>query len=742
MARLLVLAALPILLGADWADLAPTKPMVDQPGSILFADQKRRFQDASLRESQAFDAVTTRQQWEAFRDPRIEALRKSLGPLPARTAMPNVVVTRELDGDGYQICNLLYESNPGVWVSANLYLPAKPPAKMPGILIATSHHTAKTNGELQDMGMTWARAGVAVLVPDALGYGERRQHRFTQESDYPKPYRVSRQDYYFRYNSHLELTTVGESLMTRLVGDLMRGVDVLLSLKGIDPQRIALLGSVAGGGDPAGVTAALDPRISTVVPFNFGGWQPESTRTERPDRDFPWFGDGYWESSRGLRNGARDGFAHWVIVGSIAPRNLLHSHEFAWDPKADPAWPRLQKVFGFYDASSHLRFAHGTGTLKGSPPESSHCTHIGQVHRKMIHPAFQEWLGLPIPEEYSRRRPSSDLICWTDDARQRLKPRDLASTLREEADRVITKAVSDYEKLPEMERTASLRATWTRVLGKTGPNLTPGVTTQAEETIPAGTVKRFVLETEPGIPVPVTLITPKGASARVPVALFVAQDGQAAYLKQRSAILEQFLKGGVAVALVDVRGTGETRVGTSASRGSSRTSLSQSEAMLGSSVIAKQLYDLRTVVRWVGSRPEIDAKRIGIWGESFAPTNPADRDPAAPLDAPDLPAVAEPGAPLLAMLAGLTDDAIKGIATRGSLESYRSLLQGPYLYVPHEVVMVGGVTTGDLPLLRRQLGDRLVDLGDRVNGINQRVNGPSLKPEAGATMLIQRLTQN
>src|SRR5205823_1013704 len=264
-----------------------------------------------------------------------------------------------LDGDGYRTHNLVYETRPGLWVSANLYLPAKPPEKMPGVLISHSHHTPKTHGELQDMGMTWARSGVAVLVPDHLGHGERRQHDFRTEKDYDKPFRVGRQDYYFRYNSNLQLSAAGESLMGWMVWDLMRGVDVLLKQPTIDPGRIIVLGAVAGGGDPAGVTAALDPRIACVVPFNFGGWQPESSAVADPDRDFAWFGEGYWESTRGLRGGAAGGFAHWVIVGSVAPRPVVYAHEFAWDAAKDPAWPRLQKVFSFYGANDKLAVVHG-----------------------------------------------------------------------------------------------------------------------------------------------------------------------------------------------------------------------------------------------------------------------------------------------------------------------------------------------------------------------------------------------
>ena len=44
-----------------------------------------------------------------------------------------------------------------------------------------------------------------------------------------------------------------------------------------------------------------------------------------------WFGIPSWEPTRCLRLGARDGFAHWMIVGSVAPRRLIYAHEFARD---------------------------------------------------------------------------------------------------------------------------------------------------------------------------------------------------------------------------------------------------------------------------------------------------------------------------------------------------------------------------------------------------------------------------
>ena len=100
----------------------------------------------------------------------------------------------------------------------------------------------------------------------------------------------------------------------------------------------------------------------------------------------------------------------------------------------------------------------------------------------------------------------------------------------------------------------------------------------------------------------------------------VAQDGKAAFLTAREAVIATFLKGGVAVCLPDVRGTGETRSGASADWKSSRASLSQSNLMLGQPVLGAQLRDLRTVISQLRTFDAIDAKRIAVWGDSFAQT--------------------------------------------------------------------------------------------------------------------------
>ncbi len=170
-------------------------PDKDGKFSTVLADYaKKRLAEANDRDRQFWSKVATRDDWEKFRQPRVQMLRESLGTWPAVPKVVPTRITKTIEADGYCIDNLLYESRPGVWVTGNLYRPSDRRDKMPVLLIAHSHHAPKHEGELQDMGVTWAKLGCLVLVTDLLGHGERRQHPFHSAQDYPKEFRVGRQD--------------------------------------------------------------------------------------------------------------------------------------------------------------------------------------------------------------------------------------------------------------------------------------------------------------------------------------------------------------------------------------------------------------------------------------------------------------------------------------------------------------------------------------------------------------------
>lgn len=697
---------------------------------------------AIQRENIAWSGVDTQEDWERFRDQRIDAMRESLGQFPPVPKDLNLQTTGTIAGDGYRIENLVFERRPGLFVTANLYLPAKPRASMPAILISHSHHAPCTQGELQDMGMTWARQGCAVLVMELLGHGERRQHPFVSSSDYPESFRVSRQDYYFRYNNGLQLDLVGESLIGWFAWDLMRGVDLLCARDDVDQDRIILIGAVAGGGDPAGVTAALDDRIDAVAPFNFGGPQPDYSIPEDAEAEFYFFGVPHWEMTRSLRLGGRDGFAHWVIVGSVAPRRLIYSSEFGWDRERDPVWPRLEKVFDFYDARDHLDVAHGRGSLKGRPPDNTHCTNVGVYHRSQFYPHLERWFGMePPPEEFQQRKDSSELKCLTPEVKQKLKP--LHVLARELGTQRLEKARTQRRGLSPAEQRQKLQDDWSRLLGNINPVSDPMVVHSSVD-VKGGTIinkdgtliKQELLEVEEGIVVPVVSLAGSEALFHndAPLVIMISRGGKQELLRHRADEIAKLVEEGTIVCLPDLRGTGETRQGTDLGRSSTNTALSCRDLVLGQTMLGSRLRDLRSVVRYVSSKHK---GPIALWGESLAEPNPADRSEVVPYGVDNPNIHGEPTAGLLALLCGLYEDDVDAVCARGTFASFESLLNSPFLYIPHDAVVHGALTVSDVSDLAAAIAPRPVLMKKSIDGLNRLVAPDEIHEDPAAWILRQ-----
>ena len=706
--------------------------------SMINRDLRRRRDAANERNRAEWSAIQDRNQWKAYRNIRLARLRESLGDFSTPPKRLDVRVTGSIAGNGFHIENLVYETRPGDWVAGNLYVPAKKSESMPGILIAHAHHRPKVQGELQDMGMTWARAGCVVLVIDQLGYGERRAHPFDGPEDYPQvEYRHWRQDYYYRYDSGIQLQLIGESLMGWMVWDLMRGVDLLLSRDGIDRDRIILLGAVAGGGDPCGVTAALDQRISAAVPFNFGGPQPE-TRYPLPDdaeTSFNYLMGSYWESTRGLRRTAVDGFFHWVIVGGIAPRRLIHAHEFAWDGERDPVWRRFQKIYGeFYGLPHNLAFAHGKGLLRQRPPQSSHCTNIGAFHRRMIHPVFNRWFDIDVTtdDEYSDRRTPEELICLTESVRREIEPVGFVQRVSELAGQQLGRARRQAASLALDERRRILRENWSRLLGDVTLPDQPRVSS-AEVSELGGVdssrairTERIALKVEPDVVVPLVLMSTEKAS-ELPVVVALAQGGKQAFLKHRAGEIAELIAGGAAVCLPDFRGTGETKAGTSRGRTSGDGNRSVNMLLYDQSLLGQRLRDLKAVLAYLRSRPEGQTRPICLWGDSFAEVNPPDTQFKVPYDVSGRPHQSEPLGGILALLGGLFDKDIQGIYIASVLSRFESVLSSPHVYVPHDVVVPGVLTVGDLSDVASMIAPRPLQITALVDGLNRPLSIAQLR---------------
>jgi dienelactone hydrolase len=721
---------------------------------MLRNDLSVRLRDANQQDADSVYQVRWQQAWEQLRDARLEALRKSMGTPP--TTPPQIETTGSIRGEGFRIEKLVVSGRPGLPIAAHLYLPEPLRANMPAMLICSSHHNPKYQGELQDMGMTWARAGCLVLVPETIGHGERRQQPFGM-----------REDYHSRYTIGVQLQLVGQSLAGWMVADLQRCLDVLLIRPDVDAKRIILMGAVAGGGDPAAIATALDPRVTCSIPFNFGA----GSQVQWPGIEpfFRWDGYGDWESTRCLRNSGRDLFFPWVIVASAAPRRLIFAKEFAYDAAKDPAYKRIQGIYESYGAGDRISEIHGFGSGSVPAPGASHCNNVGPYHRKQLYPLLQKWFDMPVPEEYQHRLPLEALACMTPQVEAKFGVRPLHEVARDIASRQLAEARKTLADLTPTQRRQKLRQDWANLLGDIEPHppaavrqfgLASGTTAWPKGmTICSAVIEtsqpadfrpeKVLLTVAPRIDVPVLMLLP-GCVAQVaasqprsaatrpsdltaqnsvlstqhseiirrPVVICIAQQGKSEFLARRAGEIAQLLSQGITVCLPDLRGMGETSPGPARVYTSEVTEISTENLKLGQPLLGSRLRDLRSVIRYLATRGDIDASRLAIWGDSFGPANPSEFvDPPLATTLP--PPQAEPAGAILAILAGLFEHNIKAVLGRGCLTSYAAILDAPAFYVPHDAIVPGAIEVGDLSDLAAALAPMPLRLEAFVDGRNR-----------------------
>ena len=193
-------------------------------------------------------------------------------------------------------------------------------------------------------------------------------------------------------------------------------------------------------------------------------------------------------------------------------------------------------------------------------------------------------------------------------------------------------------------------------------------------------------------------------------------------MRERAGTIAELLKGGAAVCLPDLRGTGETQSGISRGRESADTSISSTELMLGETLVGARLRDVRSMLGFLRTRSDLDARRIAVWGDSFAPANPPDRNLRIPLGIPEEPGLSEPLGGLLALLTALYEKDVQVVYARGGLTGFESVLQDQFCYLPHDVIIPGVLTVGDLCDVAAALAPRPVRLEGLVDGLNRRAD--------------------
>lgn len=208
---------------------------------------------------QKWEAIQSEQELIRLQQEMRSQLLNMLGGLPTEKTPLNAQITGRIAMKGFHIEKLIFESLPGLYVTALVYVPEGGAAKHPAVLVPSGH---SANGKVHYQGLCQhlARRGYVVINWDAVGQGERSQ--FWDAKAHKSRYNLI-------CGEHAVLGNLaylaGTNLARWEIWDGIRALDYLLTRPDVDPERINITGT-SGGGFQAAHLAALDPRIKVAAP--------------------------------------------------------------------------------------------------------------------------------------------------------------------------------------------------------------------------------------------------------------------------------------------------------------------------------------------------------------------------------------------------------------------------------------------------------------------------------------------
>ncbi|WP_373512549.1 alpha/beta hydrolase [Persicitalea sp.] len=203
----------------------------------------------------AIEKLKTKSDWQQRQLLLQKKMTAALGPFPPKTPL-NPVVTGRLDRQDFTVEKLYFESQPGYYVNAALFIPKNKPGKLPAIVYTCGHTDIAFRGEVyQRVIINLVKKGFVVLTFDPVGQGERKDYQ-----DVPGKISGTREHSY----AGAQLFLSGVSPASYFAWDGIRAVDYLISRPEVDASRIGITGR-SGGGTQATYIAALDDRVRVAA---------------------------------------------------------------------------------------------------------------------------------------------------------------------------------------------------------------------------------------------------------------------------------------------------------------------------------------------------------------------------------------------------------------------------------------------------------------------------------------------
>ncbi len=576
------------VLGPDANSAAPRKML----HTYLLSEAQKQF-DARRK------VVETIKTPEALAKRSAELREKFIGALggfPEKTPL-NARTVGTIDGDGFRIERVIYESRPGHHVTANLYLPTGKDAvkPCPAVLMPCGHDgNGKANSSYQRAAVLLAHNGIASLSYDPIGQGERRQIL----DDGGKPVIGSMTTEHSLVG--VPALLVGECTASFRIWDGIRSIDYLAGRPEIDAKAIGCTGC-SGGGTLTSYLMALDDRITAAAPSCY------VTSLERLFATI----------------GPQDGEQN--IPGQVA-FGMEHADFLTMGlPRATLLCAASKDFFDNQGTWTSFREAKRAATLLGMPQcvdilESDTQHGYPKQHREGMARFMRQWLLGKLeftPEGDYTPLKTEQLLCTTSgqvlvDLKGKSVPDLIAAREAElaKARAALNRQRSKDDLLADVRRRIALPT-----------DIKPAVQSAAAGEVQRDgyVIRKLTFKTEPGIIVPALLAETRETTEKLPLVLYVHGRGKS-YDAAPGGPIEQLVKQGKRVLAVDLRGMGETSPGTLPPPGKpSPLGVDYSEAQLSlhlaHPLLGQRVFDLIAVLNAIPAAVGVEV--VGI--ESAGP---------------------------------------------------------------------------------------------------------------------------
>ena len=445
-----------------------------------------------------------------------EKLMAIIGGLPDYSGPLNPRITGRIQADSYTIEKVIFESLPGVFVTANLYRPNQP-GHYPGILLQAGH-TQEGKPEGQILAANLALKGFVVLAFDPIGQGEREQTYDRQ---------VDRALAGWSVPEHIQMGTqsmlIGESVARYFIWDAKRALDYLVSRPDVDAERLGAVGC-SGGGALTAFIGALDPRLKAIAPACFVNSYRLLFAGPDPDSEM---------SPPNLLSSGLD-MADYVELSAPTPWLILATEGDYFTPAgAKLVYDEALRWFGLYGAEDKLRFFVGSGP-HGTPIETRE-----EIYKWMI-----RWLKNEQGDFHER-----PVKNYTN---QELLVTKTGHVDEEPGSRKIYQLILDeFRKRKQPGSQTELLAELRRLNIPSGLTA-PEIKISDESDGPEGRRERISFESEPGVAISGRLHIPP-TSGRKPAVLLVADKTSSYWILSTDSLAERIAKTGRVVLELEPR---------------------------------------------------------------------------------------------------------------------------------------------------------------------------------------------